>query len=573
MPVHNSDISRILDQLADLLEIDGANPFRTRSYHEAARTIDGLPHRVTEMLDEGEDLSKLHGIGKSMVEKIEEIVRTGKLRQLDELEERVPGELSELMKVSGLGPKRVKLIFEELGVSTREDLIAAAEEGRLRSLGGLGAKTEKNILEELEKRGEPGKRSHLAAVEELAEDLIAYLREVQGVKKALIAGSYRRRKETVGDLDILVTCKKDCPVMDRFTAYDDVAEVISRGSTRSSVRLRGGLQVDIRVVPEVSCGAALQYFTGSKAHNVAVRKIAVEKRLKINEYGVFRRDDRIAGKTEEEVYKAVGLVYVPPELREDRGEVVVAMKGGLPQLIELDDIRGDLHCHTTASDGTAALEEMAQAAKDRGYDYLAITDHSKRLTVASGLDEKRLRKQMEEIDRVNDKLAGVRLLKGSEVDILEDGSLDLADDVLAELDIVVCSLHSKFDLPEEKQTSRLLRAMDNPNFNVWAHPTGRMVGQRAPVDIDIEQVMQAAVERGCFLEVNSQPARLDLNDVYCKLAKEMGLRLAISTDAHATNSLNYIRYGIDQARRGWLEADDVINTRSWRDLKKLLKRT
>ncbi len=510
MPVHNSDISGILNRLADLLEIDEANPFRIRSYREAARTVDGQPRRVAEMLDEGEDLSELHGIGSSMVEKIEEIVETGKLRQLEELEDRVPGELSQLMKVSGLGPKRVKLIYEELGVSSRADLVAAAEAGKLRGLEGLGEKTEEKILAELAKESDTEKRSPLFEVEEAAEDLLAYLRDVKGVKRGVIAGSYRRRKETVGDLDILVTCRKGSPVMDRFIEYDDVAEVISRGSTRSSVRLRSDLRVDVRVMPEVCYGAALQYFTGSKAHNVAVRRIAVGKKLKINEYGVFRGDDRVAGKTEEEVYEKVGLTIIPPELRENQGEVEAAMNGALPRLVGLDDIRGDLHCHTKASDGNSTLEEMAQAAKTRGYEYLAITEHSKRLTVASGLDEKRLRKHISRIDELNEKLSGARLLKGIEVDILEDGTLDLADDVLAELDIVICSIHSKLDLPEEKQTARMLRAMENPHFNVWAHPTGRMLGRRGPIAIDLERVFEAAVELGCFLEVNSQPDRLDL---------------------------------------------------------------
>ena len=522
MPIRNSDISRILDKLADLLEIDGANAFRIRAYREVSRTIEGLPRRVGEMLDEGEKLSNLHGIGSSMAEKIEEIVKTGRLKQLDEVEQRVPGELSDLMKVSGLGPKRVKLVYEKLGIAGKADLIAAAEGGRLRDLEGLGEKTEKKILDELKRRGDGEQRSRLAEVEELAEELLAHLRNAEGVKKALIAGSYRRRRETVGDLDILVTCRKGSPVMERFIAYDDVADVISKGSTRSSVHLRSGLQVDLRVVPEVSYGAALQYFTGSKEHNVAVRKIAVGKKLKINEYGVFRGEDRVAGKTEEEVYRAVGLPYIPPELRENRGEVEAATEGALPDLVTLEDIRGDLHSHTNASDGRFTLKEMADAAKERGYAYLAITEHSKRLTIASGLDEKRLRKQIGEIDNLNEKLSGIRLLKGIEVDVLEDGTLDLADDVLAELDIVVGSIHSKFDLPRQKQTTRMLRAMDNPYFNIWAHPTGRMMGQRGPIDIDLEEIMEAARQRGCFFEVNSQPVRLDLSDIACKPGQRDG---------------------------------------------------
>jgi len=361
--------------------------------------------------------------------------------------------------------------------------------------------------------------------------------------------------------------------MDRFVEYDEVGEVVSKGKTRSTVRLRSGVQVDLRVVAEVSYGAALHYFTGSKAHNIAVRKMGIERKFKINEYGVFRGEKRVAGRTEKEVYEKVDLPYIEPELREDRGELDAAGKGRLPNLITRDAIRGDLHCHTKATDGKYSLEDMAQAAKDRGYDYLAITEHSKRLTVTHGLDEKRLRGQMREIDKLNEKLSGIRLLKGIECDILEDGSLDLEDNVLSELDVVVCSIHSKFDLPAEKQTERAVRAMDNPYLNILAHPTGRMIGQRGPHELDVEQTLKAAKQRGCFLELNAQPERLDLKDTHCRLAKEMGVKLALSTDAHTTSSLDYIRYGIDQARRGWLEADDIVNTRSWRALKTLLKRS
>ncbi|MGM0490998.1 MAG: DNA polymerase/3'-5' exonuclease PolX, partial [Planctomycetota bacterium] len=453
-------------------------------------------------------------------------------------------------------------------------LAEAARQGRIRSLEGLGAKTEQKILEALRQWSDEPRRPRRAEVEEVAEGLVDYLRGVPGVKQVVIAGSYRRRRETVGDLDILVTCKQNSPVMDRFVAYEDVEEVVSHGGTRSTVRLRSKLQVDLRVVAEVSYGAALHYFTGSKPHNIAVRKIGVGKQLKINEYGVFRGEERIAGRTEKEVYAAVGLPYIEPELREDRGEIEAGRRGGshLPKLIGQQDLRGDLHGHTKASDGKYTVREMAEAARQRGYDYLAITEHSKRLTVTHGLDETRLRRQMTEIDKLNERFDGFRLLKGIEVDILEDGSLDLDDTVLSELDLVVCSIHSKFDLSPEKQTERVIRAMDNPYFNILAHPSGRMLGQRAPHGLDIGKAMEAALERGCFLELNSQPDRLDLTDSHCKLAKDMGLKLAISTDAHSTAGLDVIRYGIDQARRGWLEADDVINTRRWSDLKKLLIR-
>ena len=395
---------------------------------------------------------------------------------------------------------------------------------------------------------------------------------IPGVKEVVVAGSFRRRKETVGDLDILVTCKKSSPVMDRFVAYDEVETVISKGTTRSTVVLRSGLQVDLRLVAQVSYGAALYYFTGSKAHNITVRTIAVKKGLKINEYGVFKGKRRVAGRTEKEVFEAVGLRYVEPELREDRGEIEAAKKNRLPHLVSVSDIRGDLHVHTNATDGRHSLKQMAEAAKELGYEYLAITDHSKRVTVAHGMDEKRLRKQIAAIDRLNDELTGIRVLKGVEVDILESGKLDLTNSVLEQLDLTVCAIHTGLGLSRDRQTERIIRAMDNPHFNVLAHPAGRLINQRAPLDIDIERVMRAAIERRCYLELNGQPDRLDLDDVHCRMAKDMGLKLAISTDAHSADNLTFMRFGVDQGRRGWLEPDDVLNTRSWRKLQKLLRR-
>ena len=573
MPVHNRDIVIILTEMADLLEIDGENAFRIRAYHEAARTIDGLSQNLSQMVAEEEDLSKLPGIGKNIAEKIQEIVQTGRLTQLEKLKKKVPVQLSELLTLQGLGAKRVKILYEKLGIKNRDDLIAAAQAGKIQKLEGFGQKTEQSILSALEKQRDVETRLPRIEAEELAEELVEYLAAVEGVKQTVIAGSYRRCRETIGDLDILVTCEKGAPVMDRFVEYEDVEKILLHGTTRSSVWLRSGLQVDVRVVEEASYGAALHYFTGSKAHNIAIRKIAVSKDLKINEYGVFRGEKRLKSTTEEEVYKQVGLPYIEPEMRESRGEIEAAKKNQLPKLITCYDIRGDLHSHTKASDGHETLADMAQAAKEHGYDYLGITEHSKRLTVANGLDEKRLRRQMNEIDRLNEKLKGVRLLKGIECDILEDGSLDLDDSVLADLDFVVCSIHSKFNLSSEKQTERIIRAMDSPYFNILGHPTGRMIGHRPAYDLDMERIMKAAVERGCFFELNCQPDRLDLNDIHCRQAKELGLKLVISTDSHAKTSLNYLRYGIAQARRGWIEAEDVINTRSWRELKKLFKRS
>jgi DNA polymerase (family 10) len=410
----------------------------------------------------------------------------------------------------------------------------------------------------------------LSTVEEIGKPLLKYIRNVKGVKRVEIAGSYRRRKDTVGDLDILVAHKKDSEVMKQFVEYEDVERVITEGKKRSAVVLRFGIQVDLRGIPETSYGAALHYFTGSKAHSVAIRKMAVKQGLKINEYGVFREDKRIAGKTEEEVYKQLDLPYIEPELRENNGEIEAAQKGRLPELIALEDIKGDLHAHTKATDGRSTLEEMTNTAKSKGYEYLAITEHSKHVTVAKGFDAKRLAKQIEEIDRLNDKLDGIVLLKGIEVDILEDGSLDLPDDILKKLDLVVCAVHYKFNLPIDKQTERIMRGLDKPYFTILAHPTGRMIGKREAYEVDMEKLMKAAKETGSALELNAQPERLDLTGVYAKMAKEMGVKVAISTDAHSIDELDFMRFGIYQARRGWLESSDVLNTMSWKDLKKLL---
>jgi DNA polymerase (family 10) len=573
LPVHNAEIAGIFNQVADLLEIEGANQFRVRAYRNAARTIGGLPRSAADMIEEGQDLTELPGIGEDLAGKIEEIVETGSLAQLEEIKRRTPPELADLLKISGLGPKRVQALREELGIISREDLKKAARQGKIQQLYGFGEKIEQEILKDIERAKGDEERTLLMVAEQIAEPLVDYLREGGRVEDVIVAGSYRRRKETVGDLDILATSEEGAKAIERFVEYEDVEEVISEGKTRSTVVLRSGMQVDLRVVPRDSYGAALFYFTGSKSHNIALRNMALEQDLKINEYGVFKGKDQIAGETEEEIYGVFDLPYIPPELRENRGELEAASKGQLPQIITLEDLRGDLQSHTKASDGNASLKEMAQAAQDRGYEYFAITDHSKYVAVTQGLDAEGLARQIEEIDRLNGELDGIVLLKGVEVDILEDGSLDLVDDILKKLDLTICSIHSKFGLSREKQTERIIRAMDNPYFNILAHPTGRLIGERAPYDVDMERVMEAARERGCFLEINAQPKRLDLDDVYCKMAKEMGVKASISTDAHTVNELDYLRFGVGQARRGWLEAEDVLNTRSWKDLKKLLKRS
>lgn len=572
MSIHNREIANLFLRLADLLEVEGANPFRVRAYRNAARTVGDDTQSMSDLLDKEEDLSKLPGIGKDIAKKIETIVQTGKLPILEEVEGRTPAALSELMKIEGLGPKRVKSLHDQLSVNTLEDLERAARSGKIRELEGFGKKTEGQILQRLEHFNAQEKRSKLIDAEATVGPLIEYLREYPAVSKVIAAGSYRRRKETVGDLDLLITARKDSGVMDYFVGYPEVREVISKGGTRSSVRLHSGLSVDLRVVPTVSYGAALHYFTGSKAHNIAIRTLGVKKGYKINEYGVFKNDTRLAGRTEKEVYETVGLPFIDPELREQRGEIEAAQQNRLPKLVRLRDIRGDLHCHTKATDGKHSLEQMVQAARDKGYEYLAITDHSKHLSVARGLDSKRLIEQIRTIDKLNEKLSDFVVLKAIEVDILESGELDLPDSVLRELDFTVCSVHYKFDLPRKKQTERIVRAMDNPYFNVLGHPSGRLINKREAYDVDLEAVMKAARDRGCHLEVNAQPDRMDLSDDACILAKQLGLKVTISTDAHSTGNLDFMRFGVDQARRGWLEKKDVLNTRSLAQLRKLFKR-
>ena len=573
MPVHNSDIEEILGTVANLLEIKGENPFRVRAYRNAARIVQGLSQSVAEMVRQGTDLSELPGVGKDLAGKIAEIVQTGTLPLLAELQGEMPAGLADLMKVPGLGPKRVALLYKKLGITTLHDLAQAAEQGRIQTLEGFGQKTEQRILEEAAKlQQRQSKRISLVVAEQIAGTLVAYLKQTPGVNDIVVAGSYRRQRETVADLDILATRGKNSKVMARFVGYEDVRQVVSQGETRSTVILRSGVQVDLRVVPQVSYGAALMYFTGSKEHNIAIRKIGLTKKLKINEYGAFRGEKRVAGRTENEVYAKLGLPFIEPELREDRGEIEAAQKGKLPKLLERRDLRGDLHVHTKRTDGHDTVEELVQAAQKRGYDYIAITDHSKHVTVAHGLKPEQVREQGREIDKINDRLDGFTVLKATEVDILENGSLDLPDEVLQELDLTVCSVHYKFNLPLKQQTDRILKAMESPYFKILGHPTGRLIGQREPYQVDMEEIIQAAQRNGCVLEVNAHPDRLDLNDIHCRMAKDRGVQVALSTDAHRLGDLDYMRFGVGQARRGWLEPEDVINTRSVTELRKLLSR-
>ena len=572
MAVHNASIAETLRHVADLLEIEGANPFRIRAYRRAALTIEDLPQSAAKMVAEGKTLVGLPGIGKDLAGKIAELVNTGRLGALTEIEARTPTTLTALTTVPGLGPKRVHRLHEAFGIKTLKDLERAARAHKIRELRGFTAKTEEKILAEIERGKEREQRFKIATAEDFAQTLCAYLQSDPAIGRVVVAGSYRRRKDTVGDLDILVTCAKGQAAVDHFVAYDEVAKIIAKGSTRATVMLRSGIQVDLRVVPARSYGAALHYFTGSKSHNIAIRKLGMARGLKINEYGVFRDGKRVGGRTEEEVFAAVKLPYIEPELREDRGEIQAAFAGKLPKLISLEDICGDLHVHTKASDGKSSLREMVEAAKARGYEYVAITDHSKHATVARGLDEKRLSKQLDEIDKLSEEFGDFHILKSSEVDILADGKLDLSDTMLKRLDVVVAAVHYKFELDARKQTDRMLRAMDNKYMSILAHPSGRLLGEREAYPVDLERVIEGAKDRGVALELNAHPARLDLDDVHCKLAKELGAKLVISTDAHSTFGLDTMRFGIGQARRAWLARKDVLNTQSWARLKKAIAR-
>jgi DNA polymerase (family 10) len=570
MPTNNIDIAQIFEQIADILSVQGANSFRIRAYRQAARHLRSMPEDIAQYLENGHDLSQLPTIGHNLASKIIEILQTGNCETLRTLQKQSPPGLVDLLHLPGLGPKRAHALYHELGVHTPEQVLRAAKDGRITSLAGLGEKTQAKLIRAVESQMKKKPRMKLSVAAEYAEPLARYLRQLASVEQVVIAGSYRRGKETVGDIDILVTSSHGPEVVDAFIHYDQVREVLSKGDTRSSVILNAGLQVDMRVVPQASYGAALYYFTGSKSHNIALRSRAKQRGIKINEYGVYLNNKLIAGQTEASVLKAVGLPWIPPELRENNGEIEAAQKHSLPNLVTRRDLKGDLHAHTTATDGHFSLSEMAQAARENGLEYLAITEHSKRLTIAHGLDEKRLAEQIEEIDRLNAQLKGFSLLKGIEVDILDNGELDLSDEILAKLDLVIGAVHSNFHLSRDKQTERILRAMDNPHFTILAHPTGRLLETREPYDVDMQRIIRHAKQRRCYLELNAQPMRLDLSALHCQMAKAEGVLVSINSDAHSVNDFNNLHYGVSQARRGWLEKQDVLNTRSLAALRKLI---
>jgi len=571
--VENIDVARIFDEIADILELKNENPFRIRSYRRAARVIRDLPDDVKSLAATGE-LKTVPGIGSSLAEKIEEIISTGTCKFYEELKQDPVYTLTDLLSIPGVGPKLAVRLNKELGVKNVDDLERAARAGKLHSLDGIREKLEEKILKGIEQYRRHVGRFKLADALTYTESIVKILKSQRGIIQIDIAGSLRRMKETIGDIDILVIAKQTHrdKVMEAFTGMDVVADVIAKGDTKSSVLLRSGIQVDLRILDSKSYGAALHYFTGSKDHNVAIRDRAKRKGLKVSEYGVFeaKTNRHLGGAHEEDVFRLVDLPFIPPELRENSGEIEAAEKGKLPHLIELGDIKGDLQMHTKASDGANTIEEMALFAKRLGYRYIAITDHSKAVRVAGGLNEEELEAHIQAIKKANRKIDGIEILSGIEVDVMPDGSLDLADWILSKCDVVIAAVHSRFNMSRQEMTKRIVKGIANPNVNILAHPTGRIINERDPYEIDLEAIIAAARKNKVALELNSYPDRLDLRDVHCRQVKESGVKISINTDSHAAIQLVNMRYGIATARRGWLEPGDVINTYSLAKLRKFL---
>lgn len=572
----NAQVAEALEEIASLLEIKGENPFKVRVYQRAAEAVGGLAQSLDEVRAGKGGLQSLPGVGASIAGKIEELLDTGKCSYHQELLAEIPLSVLEMLRIPGVGPKKVRLFMDREKIMTIEQLEQAARSGRLRKLPGMGEKTEQEILRGIGHVREYSKRTDLGLAWEIATNIMEQLRASAPVEQMEAAGSLRRMKETIGDIDILVTSSQPEKVMEQFVNLQLVTEVVMRGPTKTTIRTASGTQADIRVVAPEQFGAALQYFTGSKQHNITLRDYAARHGIKLNEYGVFRvkgkKETRIGGATEEEMYAAVGLPLIPPELREDQGEIEAAREGRLPKLVELEDIKGEMHAHTAWSDGHNSVEEMARAAKAAGYSYLALTDHSPSQTVAGGLKVDRLLKRRKEIEAARKAVPGIALLEGTEVDILRDGGLDYPEKVLAELDYVVASVHSGWKTARDAMTARIIRAMENPLVDCVGHPTGRLIGQREPYEVDIEAVLQAAARLGVAMEISSDPIRLDLRDVHARRAKELGVKLMIVTDAHWTGSLSLLRFGIATARRGWAEASDVLNCLPLSQLRRSLRR-
>ncbi len=571
--MQNATIASLFEELADLLELQGANSFRVRAYRNAARTLESVSQSIADVVAApGHDLTSLEGIGKDLAEKIETIVTTGTHPALEEARAQFPPDVRQMLRIPGIGPKKVAALIKELQIQSLADLKAACEQDRVAALKGFGKKTQQIILEGMAHREAAGNRTLLIHAKSAVDEILRDLKTVPGVDQVSEAGSCRRRRETCGDLDVLATASDSTAVMDRLAAHPLVEKVLARGETKQRVRLETGIELDLRVVPPESFGAALQYFTGSKEHNIVVRRRAQERGLKVNEWGVFRGEEVVGGRTEEDVYAAVGLPWIPPELRENRGEIERAEQGTLPTLVEVADIQGDLHMHTTASDGIATIQEMAEAAKARGLKYIAITDHSKRVSMANGLNAERLREHWKAIDQVRGKISGFEILCGIECDILEDATMDLDDGVLSEADWVIAVLHYGLKQPRAQIMQRLLNACRNPHVDIIGHPSGRLIDKRPGADIVYEDLFKAAADHGVMMEINANPERLDLDDIQAAAAKSHGIPIVISTDSHSTDGFNALPWGVYQARRAGLTKADIANTRSFAAFKKMLKK-
>ena len=569
--MENLKVAKIFKDIAKILEIKGDNPFRIRAYQRAAQNIEGLSQHLEDFI-KGDRLTEIPGIGKYLSDKIKEFNKTGKIKMFEDLKKSIPEGLLDLLNIPSVGPKTAKLLYEKLKVKNISDLEKAIKQNKLQGIFGIKEKAVENILKGIELLKKGKERMLLSSAMQVADEFVNSLKKLPGVKKISTAGSLRRQKETVRDIDILVISKKPDKVMNAFVSLPLVKGVLAKGKTKSSVLTNDDVQVDCRVLEEKSFGAALVYFTGSKNFNIKLRQLAIKRGLKVNEYGVFKNKRFVAGKTEEEVFKILGMPYIEPELREDNGEIELALNSKLPKLIELKDIKGDFHAHSQWSDGSNTIEEMAEGAKISGYSYIAITDHSQSLKVAGGLMPKDLKKKKRQIDEINKKIKDFRVLYGTEVDIDSQGKIDYKDEILKEFDLVVAAIHTGFKQSKEQLTKRIIKACQNKYVHIIAHPTGRLWGTREAYDIDFEKILKAALETNTSLEINAFPLRLDLNDLNCRRAKEMGVRLAIGTDAHETEQLQAMQFGISVARRGWLSSEDVINTLSVEDLLKIIKK-
>lgn len=569
----NQEIAKIFYEISDFLEMDDV-PFVPYAYQKVANILETMEEDIEDVYKKGgiESLEKISGVGKSIAKKIEEYLKTGQIKYYKKLKKEIPVNIGELTRIEGMGPKKIKVLYKKLGIKNLKSLEKVAKAHKIASLFGFGEKTEKNILEGIKFLKRSKGKFLLGDVFPLAYEVKEKLKNLKEVEEISIAGSFRRRKEIIGDADFLVISKKPKKVMDFFVALPEVAKIWSKGDTRSSIRIKQGFDMDIRVVHPKSYGSALQYFTGSKEHNIATRKIAIDKGLKLNEYGVFKGKKVIAGRTEKGVYNVLGMEFIPPELRENQGEVEAALKGKLPKLINYNDIKGDLHCHSSWNGGVNSIKELAEHAKNIGHQYLGITDHTKFLKIEHGLDEKKLVQQRKEIDKLNSKFKSkklkFRILQGCEANILADGSIDIKDKALVKLDFVIAGIHSQFRMEKSRMTERIIKAIKNPNVDIISHPTGRLIKRRDAYQIDLDKILRVAKQTGTILEIDSYPERLDLNDQNIRRAKKAGVKMVITTDAHYKDQMRFMKFGIAQARRGWAEKKDIINTHS---LSKLLK--